>query len=504
MAGDGTDPEAAAPQPEPLPEPGPEPQSEGECRAPGTPLGTFASLRIRDFRLLWLGQISNAGAVWMEIIARPVLVYEITGSAAQVGGVVAMRTLPQLLFGVWAGVVSDWFDRKRVLLAAQLAALLINVAFAALIVSGRLELWHIYLTVFLRGTTMAFDQPARQSLVPSIVGADRVTNALALLTATQNTMRILGTALAGFLLAFIGLNGAFIAIAAVYAGAALWTAQLRVESHRRPDATGLGAMGRGLVEGARYASGQPEIRGVLVLAMIYFTFGMSYMQVFAPLFALEVLEIGRFGFGVMMSLTGVGALAGALFIACQSPRRLGLILPSISIAFGVLLVIFSLLTYLPSELGRGWLLVPLAITPVLGLSQTGFFSLSQALMLDSAPDHLRGRILSLLSLDRAMVMLGASAGGVMAELIGTQLAQIIYGVVVIIGASAVLVLMPGFRNAVTTGSRGRVRRVEASPAAAKPAEATDAEASPAAAKPAEATDAEAPQPVPPLRGGERR
>ena len=126
------------------------------------PAGTAPSrpLRYRNFRYLWLGQISHAGALWMEQLARPVLIWELTGSGAHMGGVVAMRTLPQLFFGVWAGVVSDWFDRRRVLLIDKVGVLILNIIFAALIVTGNLEIWHIYLVSFLRGTMMAFDQPA--------------------------------------------------------------------------------------------------------------------------------------------------------------------------------------------------------------------------------------------------------------------------------------------------------------------------------------------------------
>ena len=414
-------------------------------------LGTFSSLRIRDFRLLWLAQLSNGGALWMEIIARPVLVYAITGSAAQVGAVVAIGAIPQLLFGIVAGVLADWFDRRRVLLAAYGSSLLLTAVFVTLLVTDRLELWHIYVAVFLAGVISAIEHPARQSLMPSLVGAERVTNALGLLAATQSTMRIMGTASVGFVLAVVGMDAAYVVIGAMYASATLWTALIHTGEQRRPEAAGLLAMGRGLVEGAHYAARQPAIRGLLTLTVVYFTFGWSYVQVFAPLFALDVLEIGEFGLGLMMAATGVGSIFAALVVARTSPQRLGLVLPWVTIAFGTLLLSFSLLSYLPASLGRGWVILPLLLAPPLGMVQTSFFSLSQALMLDSAPEQLRGRVLSLLALGRAMAMLGAALGGVAAELLGTQPAQIAFGSIVALGATVIMVLMPGFRRA-TLGS----------------------------------------------------
>ena len=112
-----------------------------DARAAPPPDGIFASLRLRDFRLLWAGQVSHTGALWAEQIARPVLVYELTESAAHLGGVVAMRTLPQLVLGIVAGVIADRFDRRRVLIATKIGAFVIGVAFAALLLAGRLELW---------------------------------------------------------------------------------------------------------------------------------------------------------------------------------------------------------------------------------------------------------------------------------------------------------------------------------------------------------------------------
>ena len=424
----------------------------------------FSSLRIRDYRLLWLGVSSHSAALWTENIARPYLVYALTESPAQLGGVIAARTLPQFVFGIFAGVAIDWFDRKRVLQLSQIGAFVLNVSFAVLLVAGLIELWHIYAAAAIRGVTMAFDQPARQSLVPEVVPPDRVTNAIALFSATQNTMRIAGTAASGFLIAAIGVNGAFVAIAVIYAGTVTATSMLRVPPHVPPAASGVSAMLGGLGQAMQYAWRTPTIRGAIGLALIYFAFGLSFMQLFAPLFALEVLDIGPFGFGVMMSLTGAGSLLGALAIASRSPRRLGVLVPLMMVAFGSLLILFSLSTYLPGELGRAWIVLPLVLVFASGLFQSGAFALVQVIMLDAAPDQMRGRLMGLLAFDRATMMMGAAAGGILAEAIGTQPAQIIYALLVIVGAVAVLLLAPGFRSTVVGEARRGAEEREGAPA----------------------------------------
>ncbi|MEX2447063.1 MAG: MFS transporter [Dehalococcoidia bacterium] len=415
--------------------------------------GTFEALRIRDFRLLWTGHVSHSLALWMEQISVPLLVLQLTGSGAHLGGVLAVRTVPQLLFGLVAGVISDWFDRRMIMLVDKVLIVCLYSAFAALVVLGRVELWHLYGLAFLRGTLMAFDQPARQSVIPMVVPNELLTSAVALMTATTNIMRMVGASLGGLTVALVGMSGAFVSVAVIYLGAVTATYLLRVPHEAGQAKRGMAAMGAGLVEGARFSFAHPGIRGVLLLCFVYFTFGMSYMQVFAPLFALRVLDIGDAGFGFLLSTSGFGALLGALFIASRPPKRLGFALPLIVSAFGAMLIVFALSASLPGMYGRGWLIAPFVAIAFAGMMQTGFFSLSNAALLHLAPPMLRGRVISLVSLDRAMITIGAAAAGVLAEVVGVQVAQIGYGAVCVAGGLAIFFLARGFRATVTTGRR---------------------------------------------------
>ncbi len=372
------------------------------------------------------------------------LVYELTGSAAHLGAVVAMRTLPQLGLGVVAGVIADRYDRRRVLIVTKIGALAIGVAFATLLIAGQLELWHIYLASFGRGALMAFDQPARNSLIPSVVPAAWLMNAVALMATTQSSMRVVGAAAAGVALGVIGTEGTFVLIPVIYVGSVTATILMRTPDQPAPAGIGISALRADLVEGLRFARSHRAIRVTLLLSLLFFTLGVPYLQVFSPLFALEVLDMGNTGVGILLAVSGVGALVGALMVASQPSTRIGLMLPLLLVAFGVALVLFAVSASLPALWGRRWLVLPLVAIAAVGMLQTAYFAYVQTMLLDAAPNELRARVFSLISLDRATSTAGAAAAGLLAEAAGTQLAQAAYGALLIVGGAATLLLAREF------------------------------------------------------------
>ncbi len=407
---------------------------------------TFSSLRIANFRYLWLGQVCHDAALHLEMVARPFLVLEMAAgpqAAQHVAGVLAVRILPHVLLGAFAGVLSDFFDRRRILLLDKSAIAVLNVLFAGLLVAGRLELWHVYAYGVLRGAMMAFDQPARQAMIPSIVPAERVTNALALMSATQNSMRILGQIAGGAIYLVLGAAGSFVSIAVIYLGALLATVLLRVESKKRAEGTSAGQIASGLVEGLRFGVRDPAVRGVLLLMLVFFAFCMSFGQVYLPLLAEQVLEVGPLGFSIYSALMGVGALGAALTIARTEPAEIARKLPRFVLGSGVLLVAFAAGTYAP---GPARYVLPGVVVLGLGALQTSFFALSRSRLLSVAPPELHGRVLGLLSFDRAFLTAGAAAGGFLVTAIGAQLAQIAYGV----GAIACVLPVLAFSRAFGT------------------------------------------------------
>ena len=407
--------------------------------------GTWASLKIKDFRYLWLGQAGHAAGIWMEQAARPFLILDVTGgSALHLGGVLAVRTVPQFVLGMWAGVIADSFDRRQVLLIGKVATLLLNIAFVAILAAGILELWHLYAYGVVRGTLMAFDQPARMGLVPSVVPRTHVTNAVALMSATQNTMRIFGAASGGILYAVFGATGAFALIAAVYALPVAATYLMRATPVKSDIGRSASGLTSGLVEGMRYCFSHSAIRGVLLLSMIYFMFGMSFLQVFSPLFAEKVFNFGSVGFAGMTALMGVTALLASLLIANRQPDRLGAILPMITAVFGVVLVIFSLTSYIPGPTG---FVIPFVMLALLGALQTSYMALSRSALLQTAPAEMRGRVFGVLTLDRAFMTAGAASAGFLSDVIGVQPAQIAFGIVCALGGLLIFAVASDFRRA---------------------------------------------------------
>jgi MFS family permease len=414
----------------------------GNSRAYRRVIGnTFASLAYENFRWLWLGQVSHAFALWLDQIAKPLLILQLTGSPIHLGLILAARTVPAVGLGLFAGVIADNFNRRFVLLATKVVVLVLSAIFAAIVVLGWMELWHIYAYNILRGATMAFDQPARRAMIPSIVPQHLVTNAMALSTGSMTATRIAGAAGAGLLISVVGFSGTYTVMAVIYVGAVFFTWKLRPADHERSGYQGVGAFRNDFVAGLKYSWNTPDIRGVLIISLGWFTFGMAFMQVFAPLFAVNILDIGHRGFGYLISVSAIGSTIGALILAAVSPsRHRGVIMISLLAIFGILLIIFSASTYLMS--------VPLAFVVMLflGVGQSSFFPLINSILVEKAQENMRGRVLGVLSLDRAMTTFGGAIAGFMAAGLGAQLAQILFGLALILTAILMYVFYPPLRR----------------------------------------------------------
>jgi MFS family permease len=401
----------------------------------------FASFEYRNFRYLFLGQVTHSGALWLDMVARPLLVLAVTGSPVHLGLVMAVRTVPAMGFGLIAGVVADSFERRTVLLTTKVVVFGLAMVFAVLVVMDWVRLWHIYLFTFVRGLTMAFDQPARRAMIPSIVPSELVTNAMALSSGSVQIMRIVGAGGAGLIIAFGGLDAVFVTMAVFYATAVAATWALEVPDHNRAGYQGIRSAGADLVDGFRFAWHNAAVRGVLIASAGYFAFGMTFMSVFGPLFATQVLDIGESGFGYMMAATGLGGVVGSLVLAASNPsRKRGILLLATVTALGVLLILFSAASYV------GSVVLVFMVAAVLGVTTAAVFPIVNAVLVQSAPEDMRGRVLGLLSLDRGMTTFGGALAGLLAAAVGAQPAQIIFGAGCIATALAMLVLYPVIRR----------------------------------------------------------
>ncbi|MBI4200684.1 MAG: MFS transporter [Chloroflexi bacterium] len=419
------------------------------------------SLAYRNYSLLVIGQVSNSLAQWMDLVARPILVIAMTGSAVQLGLVTVLRGLPSMLLGPVAGLLADRVDRRLLMLIAKISSLTVNAAFAALILSGELQMWHVYVTAIVKSMLAAFDQPARQALLPSLVPPRLLINAIGINTGSMQGTRILSASLAGFLIAFWALafgfedtdsrafGGVYIAIAVVYVIAVVSTYMLRVPPGGRVKRTEESWF-TSFIEGVRFVRKNPVILSVLILLAVQTGLGQPYLQVFVPWIAIEVMDLGAEGAGMLLAVSGVGSLAGALVVATVGHRlrHRGLIV-IVSLAFyGGALMALGLTSVLPmvAVLGLSLPLLPMAMISLVGVGQTGIMSIKNALLLEATPNELRGRVMSFQTLDRGFSTVGGGAGGFAIALMGGPYALALYGALCAAGALMVGAFSPALRK----------------------------------------------------------
>ncbi|MFC1940145.1 MFS transporter [Chloroflexota bacterium] len=376
----------------------------------------FRALHNRDYRLLWIGQLGHSASLWAEIVARSWLIWQLTGSATLLAVVNLLRALPMLLFGLLAGVAADRFDKRKILIICQTITLANYVILGVLITTGAIEVWHVLLSAFLMGTSMSFNQPTRTSLVPSLVGRDELTNAVALNAAAVNITRVVGPGVAGLLIAPLGLGGVYFTSAGVYVATLICTTMLRVPPViARVGRTSVWAdMG----ETFRYISKEKAVLSLLVLALVPMVFGMPYMTLM-PIFADRVLGVGESGYGLLLSVAGIGALLVILLIATmRNIARKGWFALIGTLGFGASLIAFSETTWFP---------LSLLLMVLVGFTSTVPRVLISTSLLEFAPPELQGRVMSIYTLDRGLMPLGTMVVGPLADAIGAPLTLLFMG-----------------------------------------------------------------------------
>ncbi len=421
-------------------------------------ISTFDSLRLRDYRLLWLGQVSTSMGQWMDQTTRAWLIFEITGSPFQLGAVTAARGLPLLLFGILAGAFADRSGRKMQLIVAQVVNGLLNFILAALVITGHVQEWHVYVTAFLAGTVQAFQQPARQTLISDLVPENKLLNALALNSAALNGSRMIGPAVAGLVIAQVGTGGSYLMQAVIYLFATIWTFQLRIPARAEIlDALGAAQQRlpffRSIGEGLAFAAKEPNIRAQLLLGLGPLTFAMSYTPLM-PLIAVNVLHGDAALTGFLLGSIGVGALLGALVVASMR-RNTGY---GLSVVIGALSFSAALFAFASSSIT--WL--SLVLGAVLGLFSVTYTTQNQSLLQVMTPRALRGRVMSIYLLNRGLVPIGALVAGWLAEHFGGPgamrgLALIAVAIVAVVVAThpRMLRLQVPMGERIGAGPRGR-------------------------------------------------
>ncbi|MBI2871742.1 MAG: MFS transporter [Chloroflexi bacterium] len=354
------------------------------------------ALGLREFRLLWFSSWLGYVARWMEIIVTADLVYRMTGSPFLTAVVGFCRSIPTVALGLFAGILADKVDRKRLLLAVQGVNLAVIGVLAVLALTETIALWQVILITLTMGVGWVSDYPSRRSLVLDIVGRERITNAIALDASAMVGSKMAGPALGGLLIWLVGAGGAFAVMAACYLGSLALLSLLRpppVRGARAPRQPVFSA----LVEGMRYARSRPVLWGALLVTVVANLFIFPYI-VLVPVLARDVLGVGPVLMGLLGAAEGMGSLVGTLFVASLGNiTRHGRVF-----AFGTLAAAVSLSVFGFSH----WYPLSLALLLATGVCLAGFASMQSTIFLLGSPDHLRGRVFGTLMLAIGMNPVG--------------------------------------------------------------------------------------------------
>ncbi len=402
----------------------------------GPVASVLRSLRHRNFRLFFFGQLISLVGTWMQTVAQSWLIYRLTGSSLLLGTVGFASQFPIFLLAPLGGIVADHFRRHRVVLATQTAMMLQAFAFALLTLTGRIRVWEIMVLATLQGVASAFDIPGRQAFLVEMVGREDLMNAIGLNSSMFNAARIVGPAIAGVVVAAIGEGWCFFANGVSFLAVIAGLLMMRLDATspvRSP-----GSPGEAVREGFDFARNNAPIRALLLLIGLISLVAMPY-TVLMPIFADRILGAGPGGLGLLMSATGLGALAGALLLAArQEVRGLGRWVAVSAAGFGLSLILFAASRSFWLSFA---LLVPCGFAMMVETASTN--TLLQAM----TPDRLRGRIMALYSMMfMGLGPFGALLAGALADRIGAPWTVAAGGLACIAGAAVFAGRLPSMRQ----------------------------------------------------------
>ena len=395
---------------------------------------TFASLRRhRNYRLFFYGQLTSVAGTWMQNIAMAWLVVGLAphSRGLAVGLLAACRFGPFTVIGLFAGVVTDRFDNRHIVIVTQSVQMVFSAVLAIVTLLGHVQLWQVYAIAVLTGAALVFDAPSRQNLTFQMVGRDELPNAIALNSSLFNTARIFGPALAGVLIAAVGPGWCFAVNTASFLAVLGGLLAMRVSEmyplldRRRP------TVWRGTREGFGYALRNRTVLVTLVMTAVFSAVGFNF-NILLPLLAKTTLAAGPRTFGIISACFGAGALVGALWAAAVSRTTWRVMLLG-SAGFGICELLIAPV--------RSTLLVG-ALLFICGIFFTSYTANSNSAIQLASPDHIRGRVLGLYYYAwNGLAPLGALIVGWMCDRGGTELAFAVGGVsglaMTVLGALAI-------------------------------------------------------------------
>ena len=398
-------------------------------------------LRSKDFRFLWTARSIHEVSRRMELLVLGYLILRLTDSAFQVGLIAVFLNIPRPVLALFAGLLADRLDRRRILIAAHTSYVGIAAAMLLLLITGVIQPWHVFVAVFVQGLVRVTDDPARRTAIFDLAGQKNIASAMSLETITNNWGRILGPLAGGILIAWAGFNGAFAVIVA-FDLVSLWLiTRVRLPYPAQAISSGL-SMARGLREGVEHSLANRMVLGVLSMSLIVNALVFP-IQYFIPVIANDLLLVGPVLGGLLGSAEGIGTLIGASIIAMKRNIRYhGRLFCS-----GALVVAsaVALMAWSP------WYVVSFALLLFGGLGQAGFSTMQSTILLLESRPEIRGRVMGAQGTVNGLGhLIGGSEIGAIASTFGIGLAIGINAGAGILLILLVMVLTPLVRRPVGT------------------------------------------------------
>ena len=397
----------------------------------------FRALKYRNFRLFYLGQIISLTGTWMQQVALGWLIYRMTESAFLLGIVGFLSQMPIFLISPFAGVISDRFNKRRILLLTQILSMLQALLLAALVLSGNIAAWHIIALSLFVGIINAVEIPARQSYIIQLIDRrEDLLNAIALNSAMFNGTRFIGPSIAGILIALTGEGICFLINGLSYAAPIIALLMMDVAFVRR-DIADFNII-RELKEGLSYSFHHKIIRRILILLSLTSMMGTSFM-VLLPAYAKDILQGGPHTLGFLMSSVGAGAVTGAIYLASRSSISvLKTLIPLAAGVFGAGLICLSVFHFS---------LLPYLLLFAIGLAMMMQVAASNTMLQTTADDSKRGRVIGFFAVAViGMSAIGSLLMGFLAGRIGIGATLLIGGLCCIAGTLFYLRKPPGIHT----------------------------------------------------------
>ena len=384
----------------------------------------FRALKHRNFQLFMAGQLVSLIGTWMQTTAQLWLVYDLTHSPALLGIFGFANQIPMLVLASVGGYVGDRYSRHRGVIATQTISMVLAFILAGLTLSHHIREWSLIAITFLVGIVNAFDVPIRQAFFVEMVGKEDLPNAIALNSSIFNGARVVGPAIAGFAIAWIGAGWCFFLNGLSFFAVILALMAMRIQPQERKPSTESPL--QSLLQGFRFAMKDRPIRSALLLLSLLSLLGLQY-SVFMPIFANDILHAGARGLGLLMSAAGVGAVLGALqFAARTTYKGLAKWIAAMSLVCACGLIVFS-------QSHVFWLSA--AVLFVVGFAATSQMAATNTTVQNRVPDELRGRVMAVYAtMFMGVQPLGALLAGGIAKRIGAPFTLAIFGSICLIGS----------------------------------------------------------------------